>query len=86
MNDDDKTTDRMPPAGYTLTSTPADPYVGAVLSLLMLVVMLLGGLPDDLTAAELEHALEAVAGGGTVLFGLAAALWRRRVQRGNVLR
>lgn len=85
MNED-RTTQPLGPIGYTLTRTPRDPYVGIIASVLMFLVARLGGLPDDVSGEDVRLAVEAIAGGGTVLFGVAAALWRRRVFRGNVTR
>lgn len=86
MSIEEKTTQPVGTVGYTLTQTPRDPYVGLVVMVLLFLVARFGGVPDGMTEEDVTLAVEAVAGGGTVLFGLAAAMWRRRVRRGNVLR
>ncbi len=83
---EDLKTNKLPPAGYTITRTPKDPIVGLVLSVLLVLAVQLGGLPDGVDAATLELALEGTAAGVAVLCGAAVAVWRARVKNGNELR
>ncbi len=70
-------------AKYTLTKTPRDPYVGLVVSLLVLLSGFVGELPEDVSREDIAAAVEAIGAGGVVLFSVAASVWRRRVRRGN---
>lgn len=83
MDIEDRTTQPVGPVGYTLTHTPRDPYVGVAVMVLLFLIAHFGGLPEGMTDEDVALAVESIAGGGTVLFGGAAALWRRRVRNGN---
>lgn len=86
MNIEERTTKPLEPVGYTLTRAPRDPYVGVAVMVILFLVAKLGGLPEGMTSEDITFAVEAIAGGGAVLFGVAAEAWRRRVRKGNLLR
>lgn len=86
MSIEEQTTQRTDAVGYTMTRAPRDPYIMAAVSLVSFLVLRFGGWPEGMSEEQVHGAIEGLAAGGSILFTLVAALWRRRVKHGNVLR
>ncbi len=83
---EEQVTDRLPSQGYVLTAPPRDPYVAAVVFVVLWLVARLGSLPDGVDESMVRDAVEALFGGGAIIAGIVAELWRRRVKNGNRLK